>query len=276
MKKSMLLVNDMPGVGKVALAAMVPVLNYLGMKTYSLPTALISNTFNYGNFEILNTTKYMKHTLEVYEALGFTYDCICTGYMFSKEQMDLIYDLCREKQQKGTFIMVDPIMADGGKLYNGISKEYVEQMKKLCTIADLLVPNVTEASFLTDLYLGNQELTNDQVKELMMKLYEMSSSSVVITSVCTEGETAVWGYDKHHKEFFTVPYTLIHGRFPGTGDLFSSILIGRLLTGCSLKESVKNAVTRVEILINRYQNSMNEYNGIPIEQCLDILDDIPS
>ncbi len=92
MRDKILLINDLPGYGKVALAAMIPVLSHMGFDLYNLPTALISNTFDYGKFEILETTEYMKNTISVWKELGFNFDGISTGFIGSEEQVRLVAD----------------------------------------------------------------------------------------------------------------------------------------------------------------------------------------
>ena len=112
-----LLINDMVGHSKVGMGAMMPVLSYLGHSAYGLPTALVSNTFNYGLFNVLDTTDYIRGTLPVWKQLGFRSDAICTGYMYSEEQAQLVSDYCREQAAGGTKIYVDPVMGDGAILF---------------------------------------------------------------------------------------------------------------------------------------------------------------
>lgn len=101
MGKQILLVNDLPGYGKVALAAMMPVLAHMGHITYNLPTALVSNTLDYGKFEIQDTTHFMRNTLKVWQELGFTFDAISTGFIVSHEQAELLSSYCCEKRKQG-------------------------------------------------------------------------------------------------------------------------------------------------------------------------------
>jgi hypothetical protein len=102
------------------MAAMLPILSYMGVSAFNLPTALVSNTLNYGRFNILETTDYMRGVLPVWQELGFRFDAVCTGLMFSEDQARLVADYCRELREQGTTIFVDPVMGDAGELYNGI------------------------------------------------------------------------------------------------------------------------------------------------------------
>ena len=148
-RQKILLINDMAGYGKVATAAMLPVLSYMGHPTFNLPTALVSNTLDYGKFEILDTTDYIAATLPVWKELGFSFDAISTGFIASGRQARLVSAYCKEQAQRGTLIFVDPIMADAGKLYNGMGPSTITSMKEMLGVADLAFPNYTEACYLT-------------------------------------------------------------------------------------------------------------------------------
>ena len=111
--KQILLINDVVGYGKVGMGAMLPILSYLGIPTYSLPTALVSNTLDYGKFNIQDTTEYIRGTLPVWKQLGFSFDAVCTGLMFSEEQAKLVAGYCKEQGAQGTTVFVDPILGDG-------------------------------------------------------------------------------------------------------------------------------------------------------------------
>ena len=120
--KQILLINDVVGYSHVGMVAMLPILTYLGHPTYNLPTALVSNTLDYGRFNVLETTEYMRGTIPVWRQLGFRFDAVCTGLMFSETQARLVADYCKQLHQDGTTIFVDPIMGDGGRLYNGMTE----------------------------------------------------------------------------------------------------------------------------------------------------------
>ena len=119
--KQILLVNDVVGYSHVGMVAMLPILTYLGHPTYNLPTALVSNTLDYGKFSVMETTSYMRDTIPVWRQLGFRFDAVCTGLMFSEEQARLVIGYCKQLRDEGCTVFVDPIMGDGGRLYNGIS-----------------------------------------------------------------------------------------------------------------------------------------------------------
>ncbi len=272
MRDQILLVNDLPGYGKVALSAMFPVLSHLGFRLYNLPTALVSNTLDYGRFDILDTTGYMKNTLEVWEELGFSFDAVCTGFIVSKEQAELVADYCAKERRKGTKIFVDPIMGDNGRLYNGVSEENVENMRRLCAVSDVMVPNFTEAAFLTGRCQGRDEVARDEAEQVLEGLRSLSGRSVVMTSVHADGESAVLGYDADHKRVFWLPFQEVPVRFPGTGDIFSALLTGNVMRGLPLEDASRNAMDVVRELIVCNQENADKYKGIPIEKYLSVID----
>lgn len=270
-KKQILLINDVAGHSKVGMGAMIPVLSYMGYPTFNLPTALVSNTFDYGKFNILDTTEFIKGTLPVWEELGFGFDAICTGCMFSDEQTRLVSDYCREQATKGTTIFVDPILGDGGRLYNGMTMAQVGLMRKMVAVADLTFPNYTEAAYLTDSDIKAESLTWDEAMALLDKVRAIGCKSVLITSCEINGEHSVAGYNHFDNEYFHLEYECIPGLFHGTGDLFSAIIIAHLLNGEPLKQSTRIAMDTVYRLIWLNKDLTDKNRGILIEQYLDEL-----
>lgn len=270
--KNILIIGDMPGYGKMGLAGMLPILSNMGHSVYNLPTALVSNNFDYGKFSVLDTTAYMEETIRVWQTLGFQFDCITTGFLASAAQVDLLRAFI-DSQRKADFLVVtDPIMGDGGKLYNGSTPQTVDNMRRFVGAADVIVPNLTEAEFLTGLYKGEELLTGAQARRILDGLRALGPRSAVITSGREEGgRHVVWGFDGRTGEYFTVPYRFIKAHFPGTGDIFTSLLTGQLLSGRSLPQAVKKAVDLLERLIFLEQDVAERNNGIRIEKYLSVL-----
>ena len=272
--KNILIINDMPGYGKVALAAMLPILSHMGHNIYNLPTALVSNTLDYGKFTILDTTDYMKKSIAVWKELGFSFDCITTGFLASAEQVDIIRAFIESQRKEDLLVMTDPIMGDEGKLYNGVTEETVENMRRLIGVADVIVPNLTEAEFLTERYRGAEALARHQAREVVDALLACGPRSVVITSglEAETGRHVVWGYCHRQGRYFTLPFDFIQVHFPGTGDVFSAVLIGELLAGTGLEQAARKAMDTVERLVCLDRNEVEKNKGIRIERFLKELD----
>lgn len=270
-KKQILLVNDMVGHSKVGMGAMLPVLSYYGHPTFNLPTALVSNELNYGKFSIMDTTDYIRETLPVWKQLGFGFDAICTGLMFSDEQARLVARYCHEQSLAGTIVFVDPIMGDGGSLYNGITMKQVELMREMVSVADLTFPNYTEAAYLTGQPYMTGGVSWDEACRLLDHIRTIGAKSVLITSCLVDGQTSVVGYNHYNGEYFRLEYVEIPGQFHGTGDLFSAVLIGHLLDEEPLKDSTRVAMDVVYRLIYRNKDLADKNRGILVEQFLDEL-----
>ena len=270
-KKQILLINDMAGYGKVATAAMLPILSYFGHPTYNLPTALVSNTLDYGKFNILDTTDYIKGVFPVWRELGFRFDAIATGFIASEYQASIVSQYCQEEAAKGTTIFVDPIMGDEGKLYNGVTPATIKSMREMLSVAHLCYPNYTEACYLTGREFDPEGVNVDVAMNLIDHLRKIGSKSVLITSIKVDGDPSVVGYNHNTDEYFQLQYTEIPVHFPGTGDIFSAILIGHLLDGEPLKDSTRKAMDGVYKLIDANKNNEDKNRGIPLENYLNIL-----
>ena len=284
MGKRIVLFNDLPGYGKVALAAMVPLFSHMGHFPYQVPTAVVSNTLDFGKFRIQDMTDYMRDTIKVWDELGFDPDCICTGFVLSEEQVELIGDYIRSRKPRmdeiqnvnnGRLVMVDPIMADGGKLYNGIGMERVAAMRKLVSYSDVMVPNMTEAGFLTGICPGRERASASELRELVDGLHKLSGKSVVITSAqdSETDEHLVCGYDHKSGQYFRVPFIFFPVRVAGSGDIFSTVMTGKLLNGESLETAVREAVRVLTVLIRENQSHLDEYKGILVERYWKLLDE---
>lgn len=279
MMKQVLLINDVVGHSHVGMVAMLPILTYQGHSVFNLPTALVSNTLDYGHFNVMETTDYMRGTLPVWEKLGFRFDAVCTGLMFSEEQARLVSDYCKQLKSEvshsatqplshSPLIFVDPIMGDGGRLYNGMGQRQVELMREMVSVADLTFPNYTEACYLSGLPFREEGLSWDEACGLLDAITALGARSAVITSAKVDGCNCVVGVSD---DYFRLDYEEIPLAFHGTGDIFSAVLIGRLLNGEPLKESTQAAMTVVSSLIDRNRDQKDLCLGIPIEKCLDLL-----
>jgi pyridoxine kinase len=260
----------MAGYGKVALSAMIPIFSRMNYETFCLPTALISNTLSYGDFKILDTTEYMEGTIQVWERLGFEFPAVCTGYIASEKQADLVNRYCRKLKEKGSVVIVDPIMADDGVFYNGISEKIVHGMRKLCSVAEVILPNMTEACFLAGTDYRDQ-FSKDGVKKLTDSLLDLGPRNVIITSCRIDGQTCTVVRTSGDTDLRILRCHLIPASFPGTGDIFTSIVAGDYLQGRNLTDSAGEAMKLIEKLIAANQKNIDKDAGIPVEYYLDLI-----
>ena len=270
--KQILIINDLCSYGKVSTTAMLPILSYLGVPTGILPTSLVSNTFDYGKYSMLETTKFIEGALDSWREFSFGFDAIATGFIPSRHQADIIARYCREEAGRGTTIFVDPIMGDEGQLYKGMAAdELVVSMREMISVADLCYPNYTEACYLTGMEYNEDGVSRKEAKELIDGLRSIGTKSALITSIDVDGQPSVAGYNASTGEYFFLPFTEIPVHFPGTGDIFSAILIGHLMNGMSLIDSTRKAMDGVYTLIDLNKNNPDKNRGIPLERYLSVL-----
>lgn len=162
-------------------------------------------------------------------------------------------------------------MGDNGKLYAGVPESTIGLMRSLLECADYAVPNYTEACLLTDAPIAEQ-ITPDEGRALVDDVRALGAKSVVITSAVVDSANAVIGYDHVAGEYFTIPFDLIPVYFPGTGDTFSAVLVGRVMAGWSLQRATSDAMRVVAELIERNADQEDKSAGLPIEACLDVID----
>ena len=269
MGKKILLISDIPGYGKVGTMAMIPALSFMGYRCYNLPTLLVSNTLDYGDFAMMDTTDYMEKTIAVWDRLDFDFDCICTGLMSSPRQVDLVLSYIKKWKKKGRTVLVDPVMGDHGALYHGVKDEMIGAMAKLAEVADYFIPNGTESQLISR-ERGLTEKNWDH--PFIDPLRELGAQSVLVTSgVQDHEEPVIQGYDQKKDTYFDLEYSRVPVSFPGTGDLFSAILIGLLLKDLSLEEAAKRASKALYRMMEDYKDTSDPFHGIPIEQCSNLL-----
>lgn len=263
-----LIISDMCGYGKVAAACQMPILSYMGHDIFNLPTMLISNTFPYGKYAILESTDYIREALEKWNELGFHFDAITTGFIPSLKQAEIITHYCREQAALGTKIFVDPVMGDYGQLYGGADEHTIHTMRQMLEVSHLCFPNYTEACLLAGVPYQYEGITKDQARELINKLRRIGALSVLITSCIVEGQHAVVGYNHFSAQYFLLEYDEIPVQFPGTGDIFSSIVIGRLQHDDTLQHATRTAMDTLRRWIDINKDNEDKNSGIPIERHL--------
>ena len=267
-----LLLSDFPSYGTVALKMAAAILGKLHYDVFSLPTALVSNTLNYGKAEILDTTEYLFHSLSVWKELGFSFSALFIGFVLGNAQVNQIYQFAKEEKEKGSYIFFDPIMADHGKLYNGLQKKDIESRKQLMQVADCIFPNKTEAYLLADLNIVPDSFTLHEAKELVYSLVEKGAKSICITSMKIDEIPCIFLYEESTKGFHTPPYTERNLNLGGTGDLFSSLFIGKYLQVKNFLSAGEWTLQKINSILDAFQEKNHGEKTIPIEEYLPILD----
>lgn len=241
MMKRIITLQDITCVGKCALTVALPVISTFGIEACPLPTALLSNHTAFESFKFFDLHDKMQEIIPELKKQGFNFDGIYSAYLGSKEQIDTVCAFIDEFKQENSLVLVDPVMGDNGKLYAGFDADFPKEMQKLCKKADIIVPNVTEASFL----LNKSKLYYSDANWLMLqmqRLCELGPKICVITGVELKGKVGAAIYDKTTGEFYCYLKEKIDRTFHGTGDLFASTLFSALIKGFSNKKALKLAV----------------------------------
>ena len=242
-QKKIALINDMSCLGRCSLTVAMPIVSACGFEAVPLPTGVFSAHTEFEGFVCTDLTDKMQPMIEHWRQLGVRFDGICTGYIATKEQADIIKRFLIDFKKSDTFCIVDPVMGDNGEFYKRIDEDFVNEMRFFCSMADVMVPNVTEAELLAGLESTKPPYSIDHIKDILLKLCSIGAPKIVITGVETEdGQVGCAVYDSLTRKanmFFT-PKT--EGRFPGSGDVFTAALTSALMSGKNFFDAVQIAM----------------------------------
>lgn len=260
--------HDLSGFGKASLAAVIPILSVMGCYVCPLQTAALSTvTGVFSGYTFTDLTRHMHETIAHWKKLNLNFDYIYSGFLGSPEQTEIIAET---KRLFGSRLVVDPVFADDGELYQAMNDEMVESMKKLCCQADIITPNITEAMFL----LGEDTLptTKTETEEYLIRLCEEGAKTAVITSCSFNNGVYVGVCSKTLKKPEFIKCRYYPESFHGTGDIFTTVLLGGIINGKSLYDSAADAVDFVRLAIDEtVRLKIDPAQGVVIETVLNKL-----
>ncbi|MBQ3145815.1 MAG: pyridoxamine kinase [Clostridia bacterium] len=264
--KRIVTIQDISCVGKCSLTVALPIISAMGVETAVVPTAVLSTHTMFKNFTFRDLSTDIPLIQKHWKEEKINFDSIYTGYLGSIEQIDMLKDFFKEFKTPDNFIFIDPVMGDNGKLYTGFNQEFADEMAKLCNLADIVVPNLTEASYMLHKEY-KENYTEEEIKELLIELSNLGPNKVVLTGVSfKENELGVMSYDKQTNQFFTYFREKINVKYHGTGDIFASTLVGALVNEKSLEEALKIAVDYVwETINDTYIEKKEDAYGVNFE-----------
>ena len=252
---NILILSDFVGCGNVAMGVARSVLTRLGHNALCLPTALISNTWNVGAPAVLDTTGYLQEALAAWERLGIQPEGVLLGYLADEAQTAFMAEQCRRWREKGVKIFLDPIFADNGKLYRGITAERIAFLKGLLPQIDYVLPNATEAQFLT----GEAD-----PMAAAQALVQLGAGCAVLTGVEDSAVVLAQGDD-----IFRLDYTPVPGHYSGAGDSFTALFAGNILNGNAPAKSARLAADTLCRWIARYREAPSPVTGLSVERLWD-------
>lgn len=266
-------VHDLSGFGRCSLTTVIPVLSAMGMQVCPLPTAVLSShTGGFTDYSFIDLTDEMVKIIRHWEALSIKFDCIYSGFLGSEKQIDIVCDFIEKFKNQNPLVVVDPVMADNGRLYDTFDQNIIENMKKLVQKANIITPNITEAAFLLN-YDYPTQMNDEEIKSWLYKLSLLGPDIVVITSTPDiKYKNCVVAYDKKDNLYWKVFCDYMPKDYPGTGDIYTSVLIGAILQKDSLPVALERAVTFVSNAIRitfGYKTPIRE--GVLLEKVLHTL-----
>ncbi len=269
--KRIVTVQDISCVGKCSLTVALPVISAMGVEAAILPTAVLSTHTMFKGFTCKDLTDQIAPIADHWEKEGFKFDAIYTGYLGSFEQIHLMIHFF-ERFGKKCLKVVDPAMGDNGKLYPAFNEAFAKEMGKLCAAADVILPNLTEACFMLNIPY-KEEYDRAYVEDILRKLTELGARKAVLTGVgYEEKKLGVVGYDRETGEFFEYFNDRIPAKYHGTGDIYSSVVVGALMKDKTLKDAAALAADFVCDSIKRtYADKGESWYGVHFEESLPML-----
>lgn len=267
--KKILTIQDISCFGQCSLTVALPILSSYSHETIILPTAILSTHTAFKDFTCLDLTEELLKIENHWIKQGIKFDGIYTGYMASVHQIDYVKKIINDFKNDTDVILVDPAMADNGKLYQGFDLSFVNKMKELCSLADIIVPNITEALLLLNKpYKTN--LNKEEIEQLLVDLSKLGPSNVIITGVkFDDNHLGVAMYDKKDNSYNYYFKELIPDSFHGTGDIFASVFFGNYLNGNSIYDS---SVLAVNFVVDSIKNTLDDkdshWYGVHFEEIL--------
>lgn len=240
-QKRILLIEDISCYGKCSTTVAFPILSVAGFEVSLLPTAIFSaHTGISADIAFLDFSGGMKGILNSWESLELAYDAVLIGYAFGKKQLEILTDFLGKKKQK--LVILDPAMAENGKLYSKLPEDYPVAMKELIKHCDYLTPNITEAFMLADKPYYKGPYVRTEIMELLIILYGKYRKNVIITGIeAVDNKLMVMAIDDSG-DIYKYETEKINRNYSGTGDVYAAILLDGLLKDRDFQTSVKEAM----------------------------------
>ncbi len=240
--KRIVTVQDISCIGRCSLTVALPIISAMGVETSVVPTAVLSTHTMFKNFTFRDLTDEIEPISAHWRSMGLTFDGIYTGYLGSFNQLELMSKFVDEFRGNG-ILFVDPVMGDGGKLYSGFTPDFAKGMAEFCGKADIIVPNLTEASFMLDIPYVGDNYSEDYIKDILRQLTSLGAKKAVLTGISFRpNELGAMAYDSESNEFYSYFSPKIGGYYHGTGDIFASSFMGAIMNELSLGQALQVAV----------------------------------
>ena len=261
--KKILTIQDLSCVGQCSLTVALPILSRFGIETCVLPTAILSNHTMFKSWSYLDLTPELTKIFKEWSNNNFNFDCFLFGYLGKLELMKISKDCIKKFSNTNSKVIIDPVFADNGKIYPGFDENYPKEMAKFIKVADIILPNVSEACFMTNCEY-KEKYDKNYIQELVFKLKKLTNATIIITGVELNGKIGEVIYNNDMFEY--VLLKKLPTKYHGTGDIFSSVFTANYLNGKTLKKSCLYAS---KFVINCIKNTdKNHFYGVNFEKIL--------
>ena len=259
--------QDISCYGQCSITVALPIISAWGYETAILPSAILStHTSGFKNFTVHDLSNEISKIINHWKTEGIKYDAFYVGYLGEISHVDLVIQIKNELLNKGGFFVLDPVMGDNGKLYPAFNDDYVKAIRKLIKEADIILPNLTEACFLTGIEY-KEEYDESYIKNVINKLLELGAKKIALTGIAYKKEmTGVVIYDENGYQHFT--HKRINKSYHGTGDVYASTFLGAYLSNNDLLKSTKIAAKFVVKAIENTLDDPNHNYGVKFEPLL--------
>ncbi len=270
--KRIVTIQDISCVGKCSLTVALPIISAMGIETAVVPTAVLSTHTAFSGFTFRDLTADIPNISNHWKQENLHFDAIYTGYLGSPEQIACVEEIIDSFGGTDTLVVVDPVMGDNGRLYTGFTTEFAAQMAILCAKADVVAPNLTEATALLNMPYPEMYDT-DYIADVLQRLTALGAKKAVLTGVVfPDDAVGVMAYDSETDTYFSYSRGRVSKNFHGTGDVFASTLTGGLTHGLSLEKALKLAV---DFTVASIQNTLEDpdaaWYGVNFEKALPML-----
>ena len=267
--KRIMTVQDISCVGKCSLTVALPIISAAGVEAGVLPTAVLSTHTAFPKFTFKDLTDEITPIKDTLEELKIDFDAIYTGYLGSFLQIELVENFIDTFKKNDTFVLIDPVMADNGKLYSGFTPEFAARMAKLCAKADLVLPNLTEASFMLDIPY-NPDYDEAYIKDILKKLTGLGCPRAALTGISFESDKiGVYSYDSVTDSYFYYANEKLPVSYHGTGDTYASAALGAIMRNISVEDSLAIAVDfTLECMKKTEADPTHRFYGVNFESAL--------
>ena len=267
--KRIMTIQDISCVGKCSLTVALPIISAAGVEAGVLPTAVLSTHTMFSKYTFCDLTSEITPIADTFKELDIDFDAVYTGYLGSFEQLGLVEKFIDDFKKEGTTVLIDPVMADNGVLYKGFTEEFAAAMAKLCSKADIIVPNITEAAFMLGIPY-NPDYDEVYIRDLLKKLTGLGCPKAALTGISFEPDKiGVYYYDSTTDKYYSYFNEKLPVSFHGTGDIYASSALGAMMRGISVEDSLSIAVDYTLECMKQTMNDENHrFYGVNFETAL--------